>query len=84
MSVLAPKNAPFPQKKWREYANDKSPQVWRPLKDALKQCNTRVRHISHRAQLSSEYWNNSWNEYGINISSITRWARRSIGVAILL
>ncbi|MEG0426975.1 MAG: hypothetical protein RR553_03655 [Akkermansia sp.] len=84
MSVLAPKNAPFPQKKWRQYASDKSPQVWRPLKDALNQCNTRVHHISHCAQFSSEYWDPSWGEYGINISPIARWVRRFIGVAILL
>lgn len=89
MSLQAPKNNPFPQKKWRQYANDRTPHVWRPLRDTLRQCDSTARSASHRHHAhaeaaEAESYDSRWNNYTIGLPPLSKWLRRFIGVSVLL
>lgn len=81
------KRDPFPQRKWREYADETRKGGNQSFKNLMQRCNQRAREISHKAQMTSATWDEDYwyeeDEYE-SVSAKAHWMRRLFALFVLL
>lgn len=78
------KRDPFPQRKWRSYANGKGPKGNDSFREMMRRCNDRARTISLKAQMTAAAWDDDyWHDEEETTVGI-HWLRRLIAFFVLV